>query len=34
MKEMVHSEIQKVYSMNRENPLKNVKDRINMIVLL
>ena len=33
-KEMVHSEIQKVHSMKRENLLKNVKNRITMIVLL
>ena len=33
-KEMVHSEIQKVHSMNRENLLKNMKNRITMIVFL
>ena len=33
-KEMVHSKIQKVHSMNREDLLKNVKNRITVIVLL
>ena len=31
---MVHSEIQKVHSMNRENLLKNVTNRKTMIALL